>query len=184
MMTTTHAGMGATLGALLAPVAPELAAVAAFGGILGGVFPDLDVFFEHRKTLHYHDYYWAVAVIAGLVAVVWPTPWTVGLTAFFVSAGLHSVTDILGGGLGLRPWLADDERGVYSHREGRWIPPRRWVRYDGAPEELLPTVLFSAVPFLVFDGLLRALVVVGLVISMCYVALRKQLPDLYERYVA
>lgn len=184
MMSTTHAGMGATGAALLVPVAPEWAPLAAVAAIAGGVFPDLDVLFEHRKTLHYHEYYWVPAGLLAAAALVRPTTWTVAAAAFLAAAGLHSVVDIFGGGLGRRPWLADDDRGVYSHRDGRWIPPRRWIRYDGAPEDLLATVAFAVLPALAFDGVVDALVATGVLAATAYVLVRKRLPDVYERWVA
>lgn len=179
-MSTTHAAMGATLAVLVVPIAPELASVAALGAIAGGVFPDLDVLGQHRKTLHYPEHYWLVAVPALAIAVGFTTRWTVAGAGFLVSAGLHSSVDVLGGGLGLRPWSSDDDRGVYSHWRGRWIRARRWVRYDGAPEDLLVVAVFSIPPLLVFDGQVRTVVVAGLVVSTVYVAIRRRLPDLYE----
>jgi hypothetical protein len=183
MMSTTHAAMGATLSVLLVPFAPELASVAALGAIAGGVFPDLDILGEHRKTLHYPEHYWLVAVPALVIAVANPTPWTIGAAAFLGSAALHSALDVFGGGLGLRPWRADDDRGVYSHWQDRWVAPRRWVRYDGAPEDLVVVVGFSIPPLVVFDGTVRTVVLAGLLVSAVYVAIRRRLPDLYEAVV-
>lgn len=180
MMSTTHGAMGATLAVLVVPIAPELASVAALGAIVGGVFPDLDVLGQHRKTLHYPEHYWFVAVPALVIAVGYPSVWTIAAAAFLVSAGLHSSTDVLGGGLGLRPWASNDDRGVYSHWQGRWIRARRWVRYDGAPEDLLVVATFSVPPLVVFDGQVRTVVAAGLVVSTVYVAIRRRLPDLYE----
>src|SRR6056297_545185 len=54
----------------------------------------------------------------------------------FGTVALHAASDALGGGLELKPWRATSERAVYDHFRGRWIRPRRWVRYDGAPEDL------------------------------------------------
>lgn len=184
MMTTTHAGMGATVGALLVPVAPALAPTAALAGIAGGIVPDLDVALEHRKSLHYPVGFSLLAVISGVAALLATGTATVAAFGFFVGAALHCTVEILGGGLAARPWIADDDRGVYEHLTGSWIPPRRWIRYDGAPEDLLATVAFAVLPFLVFGGLIRGLVVVGVVVGAAYVLLRKRLPDLYERYVA
>ncbi|MFB6132539.1 MAG: metal-dependent hydrolase [Halanaeroarchaeum sp.] len=183
MMSTTHAAMGATVAALFAPVAPELAAIAAFAAIAGGAFPDLDVFFEHRKTLHYPEGYWLLPGLLLAVASAWPGNWTVAAVSFVGSAALHSATDASGGGLGLRPWDRDDDRGVYVHRRGRWIRPRRWVRYDGAPEDLLAAATFSVLPILVFEGAVRRVLFVALGASMTYTAVRKRLPDAYERLV-
>lgn len=180
MMTTTHAAMGLTAASLLYPVSPEFATVAGLGAVAGGVFPDLDLMFEHRKTLHHPELYTAAALVAVVVAVLRPSVTTVAMAAFAATASLHSITDVLGGGLGLRPWEGDDDRGIYLHLSSRWIPPRRWVRYDGAPEDLLAVLVFSIPPLLRFDGLLTELVLLGIAISVVYVLVRKRLVDLYE----
>lgn len=183
MMSTTHAAMGATAAALTVPVAPELASVAALGAIVGGVFPDLDVLAEHRKTLHYPEHYWFLAVPALAAAIASPGVWTVAGAGFFGAAALHSSIDVLGGGLGLRPWASDDDRGVYSHWHGRWIRARRWVRYDGATEDLLAVAVFSVLPLLAFDGPVRTVVAAGLAVSTVYTVIRRRIPDIYEALV-
>ncbi|UPW01232.1 metal-dependent hydrolase [Halorussus gelatinilyticus] len=184
MMNTTHTAMGLTLAAPLVLVAPELAPVAALAGLAGGVFPDLDLLSgQHRRTLHFPVYYGVAGVAASGAALLAPTEWTVAAAFFLLSAALHCVTDAAGGGLELRPWEATDDRGVYVHPAGRWIRPRRWVRYDGAPEDLLLTAVFSIPGLLLFDGLVRALTVVGLAASVVYVAVRKRLPEVETRYL-
>lgn len=182
-MSTTHAAMGGALAAVLVPFAPELAPVAVLGAMAGGVFPDLDIVLDHRKSLHFPEQYWLVATPSAAVALLWPSTPTVLVASFLTSAAIHSLTDVVGGGLGRRPWLADDHRGVYSHRRNRWLRPRRWIRYDGAPEDLLATAVFAFVPWIVLEGALQDLVVGGLAISIGYVILRKRLPDLYERFL-
>jgi hypothetical protein len=180
MMTTTHAAMGLAAASLLSPASPELATTAGLAALAGGVFPDLDVVFAHRKTLHHPEGYTVAGVLALAIAVLQPGVWTVAVAAFLLSAAVHSLSDVLGGGLGRRPWEADDERGIYLHLSGRWVPPRRLVRYDGAPEDLLVAAAFSVPPLLTYDGLIRELVVVGLAASVAYVVVRKWLVDLYE----
>ena len=182
MMSTTHAAMGLAGACLLVPVSPELASVAAIGAVLGGVFPDLDVVFEHRKTLHFPEYYPVAALLTGGFAAIRPAMYPVAIAAFFASAALHSLVDVLGGGLGLRPWAEDDDRGIYLHLQDRWVPPRRWVRYDGAPEDLLVASAFSVPPLVLFDGQLEAVVLGGLGLSVLYVLVRKRMVDVYERF--
>ena len=184
MMNTTHAAMGVTLAAPLVVLAPELAPVAALAAFVGGVFPDFDLFSgQHRRTLHFPVYYAVGAVVAGVVALFSPTAATVGAAFFLLSAAVHCVADAIGGGLELRPWEATDDRGVYVHPAGRWTPPRRWIRYDGAPEDLLLAGLLSLPGLFVFDGAIRALTVVGLALSVVYVAVRKRLPDVETRFL-
>lgn len=184
MMGTTHAAMGVALAAPLTTVAPEFAPVAALAGLVGGVFPDLDLLSgQHRRTLHFPVYYSAAALVASAVALFAPGAATVAVAFFLLSAAVHCVTDVAGGGLELRPWEATDDRGVYLHPADRWVAPRRWVRYDGAPEDLVLAGAFSLPGLLLFDGTVRTLTVVGLAMSVVYVAVRKRLPEIEVRFL-
>ena len=177
-MATTHAAMGVLLATPLVWVAPDLAVPAALGAMAGGVFPDLDLgVLEHRKTLHYPEHYWPLAAAAFAVAIGAPSALTVGAAFFVLSAAVHSVTDALGGGLGARPWANDDQRGVYSHTRRRWVRPRRWIRYDGAPEDLLAVVVLSIPGLALYDALVRQLTLAMLVVSVVYTLVRKRLPE-------
>ncbi|WP_442908208.1 metal-dependent hydrolase [Halobacterium sp. KA-6] len=181
MMATTHATMGVLLATPLFWVAPEFAVPAALAAMAGGVFPDLDLgVLEHRKTLHYPEHYWPLAAAAFGIAVGAPSTLTVAAAFFVLSAAVHSVTDAFGGGLGARPWANDDQRGVYSHTRRRWIRPRRWIRYDGAPEDLLAVVVLSIPGLALYDGLVRRLTVAMLAVSVVYTFARKRLPDLLD----
>lgn len=184
MMGTTHAAMGIALAAPLTMVAPEFAPVAAIAGLVGGVFPDLDLLSgQHRQTLHFPVYYSATALVASAVALLAPATATVAVAFFLVSAAVHCVTDAAGGGLELRPWEATDDRGVYVHPADRWVRARRWIRYDGSPEDLVLASLFSLPGLLLFDGVVWTLTVAGLAISVVYVAVRKLLPEIEVRYL-
>lgn len=170
MMAATHALAGAMLSLPLMRAAPELAPVAALAGLAGGLFPDLDQYVGHRRLLHYPVYYPLTAVPAAGVALVAPSPVTVAAATFLAAAAIHVAMDVLGGGLELRPWKGNSERAVYSHYHGTWLRPRRWVRYDGAPEDLLLAVGFGIGPFLVYgfpiDWLVGGLVAVAAVYSL------------------
>jgi len=177
-MATTHAAMGVLLATPLVWVAPDLAPAAALGAMAGGVFPDLDLgVLEHRKTLHYPEHYWPLTAAAFAVAAVAASPPAVAAAFFLLSAAVHSVTDALGGGLGARPWANDDQRGVYSHVRREWIPPRRWIRYDGAPEDLLAVVVLSVPGLALYGGLVRRLTLAMLAVSVGYTLVRKRLPE-------
>jgi len=178
MMATTHALVGAALAAAVSVIAPELAPAALVAGLAGGAFPDLDLYGYHRRTLHFPSLYTVAAAMTGLVAVAAPTVVTVGAATFFVAAALHARMDRYGGGLELRPWQNTSDRAVYDHVRGRWRRPLRWVRYDGAPEDLLVATVFAVPPLLVFDGAVQLGVLAVLGVSGGYVAVRKRLPDL------
>lgn len=179
MMATTHALMGVALAAVVATVAPEHAPAAVVGALAGGVFPDLDLYGDHRKHLHFPVYYTLLAGGAVAVAFAFTRPATVALAAFVVAAALHSATDALGGGLELEPWRGESERAVYSHFHGRWVAPRRWIRYDGAPEDLALASALAVPALLVFDGHVQLVVAGALGVSAVYTLLRKRLVALW-----
>jgi hypothetical protein len=187
MMATTHALAGVVLAVVLATLFPESAAwttpIPVVAAAFGGVFPDFDLYAGHRKTLHFPVYFSALAAPALVVAAVVPTTLTLSVALFLAAAALHSVMDAFGGGLELKPWLGTSDRAVYSHYHGRWIAPRRWVRYDGAPEDLAVAVAVAAPTLYVFDGPVRTGALCALGISAAYAVLRKPMVTAAERLV-
>ncbi|MDZ7688559.1 MAG: metal-dependent hydrolase [Halobacteriales archaeon] len=181
MMLTTHALVGALLALPVALIAPAHAPIAVVAGFVGGSFPDLDVLARHRRTLHFPRYYGYVALPAVALALAYPTTATVGVALFLVGAWAHSLMDVVGGSPEPRPWEPTLERAVYDHRSKRWLPPLRWIRYDGAPEDLA-LVLVVAVPvtYLAPEGFVYVVAVV-LVVSAVYTLLRKRIGLLAEQ---
>ena len=176
-MLPTHVLAGMLLAAPLAFLVPELAPIGFAAGFLGGLTPDLDMYVGHRRTLHYPVYYPLIAVPALLAAILAPTPVTVGLAFFLLGAAFHSVTDMYGGGLELRPWEGNSDKAVYDHHRKRWIAPRDGVRYDGAVEDFAICVALSIPLFLLLDGPLRQLVVATVIVAAVYAVLRRRLAD-------
>ncbi|WP_435117914.1 metal-dependent hydrolase [Halolamina sp. C58] len=183
MMATTHALAGLLLSVPVALVAPEFAVVAAVAGFTGGVFPDLDMPGQHRRTLHFPVYYALAAAAVGVAAVLVPSVWTVGGALFLGGAAAHSLTDGLGGDLELRPWEQRGDRAVYSHYHRRWWRPRRWVRYDGAPEDAVATVGLGLLALLAYDGVFDAIVAGTVAVGVVYAVLRRRIVDWGEQAV-
>ncbi len=179
-MLPTHAFTGLLLALPYALAMPEYAGVALGAGFLGGVFPDLDMYVGHRKTLHYPVYFSAFVLAAVPIAVFVPSILTAAAAFFLLGAAVHSVTDIFGGGLELRPWEATSDRAVYDHYRDRWIAPYRWVRYDGAPEDLLLSVALAVPLLFALEGVLRWVVVTSLAVAVVYTAVRRLLPAIAE----
>ena len=175
MMATTHALAGLVLAAVAAAFVPEAGIVPVAAAALGGLFPDFDLYAGHRKTLHFPVYYAAAAAVASALSVAASTPATLSVALFLAAAALHSAMDAAGGGLELKPWEGTSERAVFSHFHGRWIAPRRWVRYDGAPEDLLLAVALAVPIVLAFEGRVEAFVAGALAVSAAYALLRKPL---------
>lgn len=184
MMQTTHALAGMALTVPFALLAPELAPLLLVAGLVGGAFPDLDLYRGHRRVLHFPVYYSIAAVLAGVAAVLTATVWVIVAAMALSAAALHCVMDAFGGGLELRPWEGTSDRAVYDHARGRWIAPRRWIRYDGSPEDLAVAGA-AAIPVLfVAEGWLRTFTLAMLGVSVVYVALRRRLPDIATAIVA
>ncbi|MDQ2052397.1 metal-dependent hydrolase [Natronolimnohabitans sp. A-GB9] len=183
MMATTHALWGMVLALPVYAVTPEFAPIALVAGLVGGLAPDLDLYTGHRKTLHYPVYASLATIPAIGLAFLFPSTLTVALAVGLAAAALHAVSDVFGGGLELRPWEGTSERAVYSHYHDRWVQPRRWVRYDGAPEDLALAGV-AAVPLLVVGNEIATAVTLAFVtVSAGYVLLRKPLATVAE-YVA
>jgi hypothetical protein len=161
MMATTHVFAGLTLVAPVATVAPELAAPLAAGAIAGGLAPDFDLALEHRRTLHFPLLGLPIAGAAVAAAAVVPSSVTAAVAAFATVAWVHAASDALGGGPEMDPWTDPGDRAVYDHVRDRWIRPRRWIRYDGAPEDGVVAVGLAIPPLLVFDGWVDAVIVAG-----------------------
>ena len=172
MMATTHALVGVGLAVLVGALFPGSAAgtslVPVAAAALGGLFPDFDLYAGHRRTLHFPVYFNVAAVVAPGGAVV-----AVSAALFLAGAGVHSAMDAAGGGLELRPWRGESDRAVYSHHHDRWIRPRRWVRYDGAPEDLLVAVTVAAPVAYAVGGAVETGVLLAVGVSAVYVVVRK-----------
>lgn len=180
-MATTHAFAGAALAAGVTIVAPDLGPAALAGGLVGGFFPDIDLYQGHRRRLHFPTYYSLAAILTTGVAIAAPSPVSVGVAVAVVAAALHARMDRYGGGLELRPWKGDSRKAVYDHARGQWRAPKRWIRYDGSPGDLALASVFAAPAIVIFQGHSRLLLLAGLGVSAIYVVLRKQLPDIAER---
>jgi len=180
MMLPTHALSGMVLGLAVSAVAPEFGPVAIAAGLFGGVFPDLDMYAGHRKTLHFPVYYSLSTGVALVLASLVPNAATVAAALFLLAAAVHSVADAFGGGLELRPWEGTSDRAVYNHYHGRWITPRRLVGYDGSPGDLLLSGALAVPLVLTLDGPFQWVVVVSVAVAGTYTAVRRHLPDVAD----
>jgi hypothetical protein len=183
MMATTHALAGLVLAAAVAAVTGDLGMLPVAAAALGGLFPDFDLYAGHRKTLHFPVYYSLAAVVAVGLAAATTTPTTTAVALFFAAAALHSASDVLGGGLELKPWLGTSDRAVYDHFRGRWLAPKRWIRYDGAPEDLAVATALAVPSVAVFDGHVELAILAAIGVSGVYVLFRKPMVIVAERLV-
>ncbi|WP_336343521.1 metal-dependent hydrolase [Halalkalicoccus ordinarius] len=184
MMNTTHGAVGVALASVTVVLLPEFAVVAAVAALLGSVFPDLDLFAGvHRRTLHFPVLGWVVALPATAWAALSPSAASVSVAFFSLGAAAHAAMDAAGAGHELRPWDRTSEQAVYAHVPGRWIAPRRWIRYDGAPEDLGLMSLATVPTLLLYTGPVRAIMLAALGISAVYTLIRKRMPELTPEWL-
>ena len=181
MMLPTHAVVGLALATPLAVVAPDHAAVALAGGLVGGIVPDLDLYAGHRRSLHYPTGYTLAAIPAVVGAAVLQTPLLIALALGLAGAAVHCRMDRYGGGLELRPWEGTSERAVYDHVRGRWRAPKRWIRYDGAPEDAALMLALGGALLVLLDGSFQWVVLTAVLIGVAYALLRRWLAALAPR---
>jgi hypothetical protein len=86
--------------------------------------------------------------------------------------------DRYGGGLELRPWEGNSEHAVYDHVRGRWRRPKRWIRYDGAPEDAALLGVLGVPLALVLPPPFHWITVVALLVGITYGLLRRRLASL------
>jgi len=184
MMLPTHLVVGLAVAAPLLAVDPSLAPAALAGAAVGSVFPDLDLYSGHRRTLHFPTGYTLLAVPLVLAALSTPVPWLVGTAFAALGAALHSRMDRYGGGLELEPWQGTSQRAVYDHVRGEWRAPKRWIRYDGSPRDALLASGLGLPVLLVLDGPFAVLVAGAIAIGTIYAALRRDLAALAPRVFA
>lgn len=177
MMAPTHVFAGLALVTPVAYQVPEFSNALAVGAILGGLAPDVDLVFDHRRSLHFPVLGALVAIPLGIVAVVVPATITVGLATFVVTAWVHAVSDVAGNGPEMDPWTDPIDRAVYDHARGTWIRPRRWIRYDGAPEDALLAVALAIPALVVFDGWVVAIIAGGIAVSVTYALFRRRVVE-------
>lgn len=156
-----------------------------FSSIAGSVVPDLDMFFIHRKTLHFPVVFSIVAMAMIPVYIYTGALQWLILFFFVAGAGLHSLIDVFGGGKEMRPWERKDNRAVYNHVSGEWVRPRHWY-YDGSRISFALGLMVSILVLALGGPFLDYFVGAVLLFSSVYMLIRRQvvemLPEEYERW--
>lgn len=185
MMNTTHVLVGLSIATVAMTVWPTFATIAAVAILVGSIVPDLDILVgEHRRTFHFPVIGWAVSAPSLVLAVIVPLEVTIAVAFFVLGVAIHSAMDIVGGGPEMRPWLIHSDRAVFAHYPGRWFRPRRWIRYDGAPEDFVFGMIAAIPALLVYDGWIRRIVLIALITSLLYTVFRKQIPDISKQLLS
>ena len=177
-MLPTHALSGMIISLPLFYFKPELAYIGLISGLIGSVFPDSDMYWGHRKTLHYPVYYSVLAFLSLTAFLIYTTPATLAISFFLIGCTIHTLSDILTAGLELKPWKQQSKKAVYNHYSQEWIEPKHIIAYDGSKGDLA-ILLSLSIPLLFILGPKSKLFVFTMVIiGIIYSLLRKKLPNI------
>ncbi len=177
MMFTTHVLAGLFLGGLYEFLVPGMSLVVV-GGV-AGFFPDMDMFFTHRRTLHRPFQYLALGVLTGLA--VFFNPLFSILSVFLLSASLHSFMDVLSNGKTIRPWEREDDHAVYDHFRDEWMEPKRYM-YDGSDRDLILANIFAVLNLFVFQFITTGVAGVLIGFSAVYTFYRERIGEQLSEY--
>lgn len=175
MMVTSHVLFGILVG-LSVSTWTGIEGLLLFSA-LGAVFPDLDMFFEHRKTFHRPFQFLGLSILMfGLFRF---SPLFLVPAVFLLEASLHSFMDVLCNGKTMRPWKVKDDRAVYDHLRGKWIRPLRFF-YDGSPLDLAISLSMAAVITFLYG--FRPEVIFTAFLSLLYTLERKRIDRMLSDY--
>lgn len=185
MMVFTHGLVGILFGATLFWVSPASATPLFVAGFAGGVAPDIDMLFVHRRTLHFPVLSSVLAVALAVVSAMTGSGTAALLLAATAGSAAHCVMDTLGGGKEMRPWRETDDRAVYDHVRDQWIAPRR-LFYDGSLPDLGLSVITGGAVVLLLPARFTVPVVVLVALAVVYVAFRRAItrwiPEKYDTF--
>lgn len=167
MMTTTHALVGMLIGTTSLTWNPSLLTHTVVAGLIGGIIPDLDLIFEHRKTLHMPIYYTLGAVISIPVLLHSPSIISAFTAYLFFSLSIHTTLDIISGGLAPKRHKHPQPYPIYDHFRGKWIS-KKVIRYDGSPEDITVNITVGALVIFLLNGYFQFIAVLLILISLSY----------------
>lgn len=161
-MLPTHILAGGVIGLVLSVLALEMQVSMICVGMIASVLPDLDMLLEHRKTLHRPLQFSLFAIALFGLYLAFNTSLLLLLSVIFASAGLHTVSEILGQGKTMNPDLKKDNRCVYNHLKRVWIKPRRLIKV-GSFRDLVLSAIFSIPLLAIGDQLVSIMSILILV---------------------
>jgi hypothetical protein len=186
MMLPTHITIGFLFSIIFFYLHPDSLPLLIIATLIGSIIPDIDIFIgQHRKTLHFPVGYTGITVILLPLYFLLPTVGIASLIVLVGSASIHSLTDIIGGGLSKTPWKTIDSPTVYSHYHNVWITEKNapmTVKYDGSYLDF--AVLLGSVYIISQINLeimyLTEFLILLLVIGGIYTSIRRKLPVIEE----
>ncbi|MFB6174867.1 MAG: hypothetical protein ABEJ87_02730 [Candidatus Nanohalobium sp.] len=177
MMLSTHILTGGCLGLIYSLFTGDTQALLVFIGMISSVFPDMDFFLDHRKTLHRPLEYSILGLFAAGFYSLSHVNALLLVSLILVSMGLHSFSEIFS-----EPRSLDGKgsKAVFNHLNGRWMEAQEWTEVGSLRDFLL--TCFRAIPlFLVQNIFIRGftflMVAYGVVHYLLNELFREKLSD-------
>lgn len=140
MMVPTHILAGAALGLLSLSFSTSNANALIWASIAAAFFPDLDVFFKHRKTFHRPFEYVSVFIIS-VAALSLINSFFIYIVVFVsASLSLHCLMDLFS--------TKNRDKALYDHFLHEWINVRNYIPTRSYRDAFI-AFLFS-IPVLIF----------------------------------
>mgnify|MGYP006265906321 CR=1 FL=1 len=177
MMLPTHIIVGMFLSLSVLYIEPNYINSVILVSIFGSLIPDLDMYYGHRKTLHYPVFCSIATLLSFCILIFITNIYSISLFFFFMTLSIHPLLDILSSGLEIRPWENTSKKAVYNHYSKQWIAPLHIIPYDGSKEDL-SVLLILSIPLMVYLGQpFYSLIIVLNIIGILYTLSRKILPE-------
>jgi hypothetical protein len=153
-------------------------------GVAGGLLPDLDVIFNHRKTLHYPNIYLMIGSFLVLLFYLTNISAILFVGIIFSSSFVHCFLDILCSGSTIKPWRESDDKAVYDHLRGKWIRPKG-LFYDGSIRDMILLSISSASLYYIaeFSDILIYFILLNVILGLFYTSIRRKYPTYLENYI-
>jgi hypothetical protein len=185
MMIFTHILVGILVSIAVADFSTLPIEYAVAVGGTGGLFPDIDMLFIHRKTLHYPVVFSILAPATATIYVLTTNGIAFYTMIFATAAAAHSLMDTLGGGKEMRPWRETDQRAVYNHVQQEWVEPLR-VFYDGSIPDLSIAIVSGVAIWHLLPSEYTLMVALLILLSIIYTLVRrvitKWIPEEYPTF--
>jgi hypothetical protein len=174
MMTSTHGIIGLCLGYIAIILGIPLPEYALLAGLIGGIFPDLDLLKNHRKTFHLPVYY-PISFLAILsIYLIHNEVVFLYIGLFLLSATIHTLIDVISGGLAPVEFKKTKAFPVYSHYQEKWIS-HKIIRYDGSLEDFSTSLIAGFAALYVLNGAFIYITFFLLMISTTYFVFRMRI---------
>lgn len=185
MMLPTHIVMGGFIGLALSIIDPTTLSLYIYIGMIAGVIPDVDIFLEHRKTLHRPLEYLLVFTTLIFTYALFQLNSILVVAALFGSMSIHCISELFGQGKTMNPDLKTDDRCVYNHLAQNWLKPKRVVKVASIRDLMIlmvfsiPLMFYASMPiFIVTISVLGS----GVLMVLLNDWLTKNLLSDYDRF--